>query len=154
MQETPTAEQATQAIHFVQTGKRSLEANAQSATGGTSTVTQGAQPAADPEPAWWTLGRKIGAFIVGCAIIAAPCSPTWRCTTDTLTLISTGITWPLAAGDGPGGRAGVAGEPAGRLGRGEHVVDGRARPGSSRPGAAGGASQEAIRACQAAPVAA
>ena len=50
MQETPTAEQATQAIHFVQTGKRSTitDANAQSATGGTSTVTQGAQPAADP----------------------------------------------------------------------------------------------------------
>ena len=71
-QETPSAEQATQAIHFVQTGRRSTIkfANAQSTTGGTSTVTQGSDPGADPEPAWWTLGRKIGAFIVGCAIIA------------------------------------------------------------------------------------
>jgi hypothetical protein len=71
-QETPSADQATQAIQFVQTGRRSTitVANAQSTTGGTSTVTQGTEPAADPEPTWWTLSHKIGAFVVGCAVIA------------------------------------------------------------------------------------
>ena len=70
-QEVPTADQAHQAVQVAVHGKRSqVHVTTAQATGDGSTSTvSGAAQEADPDPAWWTLGRKIGAFVVGCAVI-------------------------------------------------------------------------------------
>jgi len=71
-QEVPTAEQADNAFNVAVHGKKSqITITAPQISGGSaSTIDQRtAGPAADPDPAWWTLGRKIGAFIVGMFII-------------------------------------------------------------------------------------
>lgn len=70
-QEQPDAAQAAAAVHFVVTGKRSniTVTSAQSTGSGNSTVTQSSSAPTSSDPPWWTLGRKIGAFVVGCAVI-------------------------------------------------------------------------------------
>jgi hypothetical protein len=70
-QEVPTPEQAHQAVQVAVHGWKSQVSvvTAQSAAHSTSAVTPSTSSAGDPEPAWWTLGRKIAAFIVGCAVI-------------------------------------------------------------------------------------
>lgn len=71
-QEVPTAEQADNAFNVAVHGKKSqITITAPQISGGSaSTIDQRtAGPAADPDPAWWTLGRKMGAFIVGMFII-------------------------------------------------------------------------------------
>lgn len=69
-QESPTPEQAAAAVTFLVTGKRSKVSfsNAQATGGGNATSRQSAPK--DSEPGWWTLGRKVGAFVVGCCVIA------------------------------------------------------------------------------------
>jgi AbiTii len=67
----PSAEQAAAAVSFVVTGKRNtvVLSSAQSTGGGYATSMLTPMPSPDTEPQWWTLGRKIGAFVVGCSII-------------------------------------------------------------------------------------
>lgn len=69
-QDAPTPEQAAAAVTFLVTGKRSKVSfsNAQATGGGDAISTQTATQ--ESEPGWWTLGRKIGAFVVGCCVIA------------------------------------------------------------------------------------
>jgi AbiTii len=69
-QDAPSAEQASAAVTFLVTGRRSKVSfsNAQATGNGNATSMQAA--AEDNEPGWWTLGRKVGAFVVGCCVIA------------------------------------------------------------------------------------
>lgn len=72
-QADPSPEQAAAAVQFVVTGKRNTitVATAQATASGTATASPAMSAvAADDEPAWWTLGRQVGAFTVGLAIIA------------------------------------------------------------------------------------
>jgi hypothetical protein len=71
-EESPTPEQASNAINVAIHGKRSranVVVNAAQGSGdGDSSVH--ATPSTDGDSAWWTLGRRIGAVVVGLATIA------------------------------------------------------------------------------------
>jgi hypothetical protein len=71
-QETPTPAQANAAVNFVVTGRRSTVTvtNSQAAGDRSAATVQGSADVPAPrESSWWSAGRKIGAFIVGCAVI-------------------------------------------------------------------------------------
>jgi hypothetical protein len=71
-QDLPTPEQAHQAVQVAVYGRKSQVTVTSALSSGDSTSTASHSPSAqleDLDPAWWTLGRKIGAFVVGCAII-------------------------------------------------------------------------------------
>lgn len=62
-QETPTPEQAAQAVSVAISGSKGARVTVTTQqSGGSSTVSA---PPEDDEPTWWTKGRKIGAVIVG-----------------------------------------------------------------------------------------
>ncbi|MBT2270671.1 AbiTii domain-containing protein [Rhodococcus qingshengii] len=71
-QETPTPDQANQAIQVAFHGKASNVSinTSQASSGSISSATHSpTETTGDLDPAWWTLGRKIGAFVVGVAVI-------------------------------------------------------------------------------------
>jgi hypothetical protein len=70
-QDVPTSEATNQAVNVAVHGRRSkVIVNApQAAEGSTATIT--ADAAAPAESGWWTRARRIGAFVVGVATIAA-----------------------------------------------------------------------------------
>ncbi|MGI8677382.1 MAG: hypothetical protein ACR2LX_01575 [Jatrophihabitans sp.] len=70
-QDAPTPEQAAAAVNLMVTGNRAKVsvANAQATGGGIATSTQ-TTPPESTDPSWWTLGHKIGAFVVGACVIA------------------------------------------------------------------------------------
>jgi hypothetical protein len=70
-QDVPTSAQANQAVTILVTGKRpNVRVNTAQATGdgATATLTAAAPPAS--QESFWTVWRKIGAFIVGAATVA------------------------------------------------------------------------------------
>lgn len=69
--EAPSEAQAAAAVSFVVTGKRNrvVLSNAQVTGRGDATSTLTPAAVASNDPPWWTLGRKVGAFLVGCAVI-------------------------------------------------------------------------------------
>jgi len=70
-QDVPTSEATNQAVNVAVHGRRSkVIVNApQAAEGSTATVTSGAP--VPVESGWWTRARRVGAFLVGAATIAA-----------------------------------------------------------------------------------
>jgi AbiTii len=61
-QETPTREQAAQAVSVAVSGSKNRVTVTTQQSGASSSV---ATPPPEEEPTWWTRGRKIGAVVVG-----------------------------------------------------------------------------------------
>lgn len=66
-QDTPTAEQAAQAVNVAISGSKGARVTVTTQQSGESSLL--ATPPQDTEPAWWNRGRKIGAAIVGLSTI-------------------------------------------------------------------------------------
>lgn len=62
-QDNPTAEQAARAVNVAISGSKGARVTVTTLQSGDSSSL--ATPPADTEPTWWTLGRKIGAAVVG-----------------------------------------------------------------------------------------
>lgn len=62
-QDTPTPEQAAQAVNVAISGSKGARVTVTTQQSGSSTSV--AAPHEDNEPTWWTRGRRIGAVIVG-----------------------------------------------------------------------------------------
>lgn len=71
-QEVPSAEEASQALNFVVTGKRAkVSVSAAQATGSAPALASTSGAGEEAESGTWTTSRRIGAAVVGVATIAA-----------------------------------------------------------------------------------